>query len=514
MGIPDERPDLDPLSESELLDRCRDGDPRAFETLFRRHHAAAVRYAAHLTSRIDPDDLASEAFARIWSALRGGGGPERMFEPYLRTTIRNVASTLAKRNREDATADDRLEHGIRRNGRVTDDGFSTALAEHQIVTTAFNTLPPRWRSVLWMIDVEGRRTSEVARDLGLSPNSTAALTKRARDALSRAWLQAHVDSGGGRPECRWTMEHAGGFARQALSTTQATRIRSHIDQCVPCERAIHRVTHLAVSLRIAALVGGGSAAGLLAWSLGEAPQAIAATSPAVTGGLGDTAPTATGRGVVRSLRCSSRPVRAAIWTTAGVAMVTILAATSSAAPTSPIAAPALALSRPSPWPPVPADLPSTPETAPSVATDTEPETPSSPTTPAPDRPSPEGTTPTTTEALPDPRPTGQPAGPTTPAPTPTEPAAPAEVKPTPTPTPTPTLTSTPTPTEPALDPEPVTPDPGVSPTPTPPAVTPEESPPPAADPVPTEPEPSDDSDRESRCSHPGHWHWWCRTTSP
>ena len=255
---------MDQANEPDLLRRCREGDKDAFEELFRAHYAAGVRYAARVSASLDPEDLAAEAFARIWATVRRGGGPEHAFGQYLRTTIKNLAATTVTRSHEEPADDDRLDYWMRREAQVADDGFSAMLAEHEVVAEAFETLPRRWRSVLWMIDVEGHRTSDVAHRLGLSPNGTAALTKRARAALSQAWLTAHLDARSTRPECVWVLDHISGYARGTLTDVQRDRVRRHLDECDSCNRAAHRVGHLATSLRIVAIVAGGSLAGLVA----------------------------------------------------------------------------------------------------------------------------------------------------------------------------------------------------------------------------------------------------------
>ena len=283
MEGPDEGPDGG-LEERDLLDRCRTGDRDAFDALFRRHYSSAMRFAAHISGSLDPEDVTAEAFARIWSALSGGGGPDGALGPYLRTTIRNVAINTATRNREATAEDEHIDFWMRRESRVADDGFSAAMAEHQLVADAFDTLPDRWRSVLWMVDVEGRRTSDVARHLGMTPNSTTALTKRARSALGQAWLQAHVNTRSSNPECEWVLEHIGKHTRRSLSAAQEERVRRHLRECDSCERASHRVAHLAVSLRIAAMIGGGSAAAMAAALLAEPTTAAAATHAVEPGG--------------------------------------------------------------------------------------------------------------------------------------------------------------------------------------------------------------------------------------
>ena len=50
------------------------------------------------------------------------------------------------------------------------------MADHELVTEAFRTLPKRWQSVLWRVEVEGQSAAEVARDLGLTPTAASVLT--------------------------------------------------------------------------------------------------------------------------------------------------------------------------------------------------------------------------------------------------------------------------------------------------------------------------------------------------
>jgi RNA polymerase sigma factor (sigma-70 family) len=306
---------VDSLDERELLRRCRSGDRGAFEVLFTRHRAGGLRMAIATARSVDPDDVVAEAFARVWSSLRSGGGPEQAFGPYLRTTVRNVAITMATRSREDATDSDRLEYGLTRSTQPDGDGFSSMIAEHEVVAKAFNSLPERWRSVLWAVEVEGRRASELSQDLGVSANSVSALTMRARDALSEAWLQQHVDRHDTGPECRWVLDHAGSFVRHALSARQKERIDHHLDACDDCSRATHRLAHLALSLRIVALAGGGSAAGIAMWSVSATPRAAAATLPGTPGPRSRT-----------GLR-GSRPARVAAGAAAaGVALTVVVGA--------------------------------------------------------------------------------------------------------------------------------------------------------------------------------------------
>jgi len=83
---------------------------------------------------------------------------------------------------------------------------SSRLAESTLISQAFSSLPERWRTVLWQVEVEGERPAVVAPHFGLSANATAALARRARDGLRAAYLQAHLTQDLGATACQSVRE--------------------------------------------------------------------------------------------------------------------------------------------------------------------------------------------------------------------------------------------------------------------------------------------------------------------
>lgn len=303
--------------DQDLVRRCREGDVEAADILFRRYHHTAVKMAARESRSFDPEELASEALIRVWIAMRGGGGPEHAFPPYLKATIRNLAATWSAQNREQPVEDEQLDAALSRAN--SDPGFETALSEHQVMMAAFDSLPERWRSVLWMTEVEGLKAADVAERLGLTPNTAAALSKRARAALSRAWLQAHVERhADASDDCEWTLDRMAGYVREALTPAQQHRASEHIDGCSQCAGAMRGVAHLGASLRIAVLVVGGSAATILAWSAASAPP-IAAAAVTVGAGVGGRSPAKSLRRTVDRSGKAVAVAAVAVLTVAGVA---------------------------------------------------------------------------------------------------------------------------------------------------------------------------------------------------
>jgi RNA polymerase sigma factor (sigma-70 family) len=249
-------------SDAELIDRARSGDTRAFGELWRRHYRSAARVARQFTSSIDADDLVSEAYARIYQRVLAGGGPTGAFRPYLYTTIRNLASSwgAASRDIQVDMIDDFEDE------RIPDDPAAWAL-DRTLTARAFRSLPERWQTVLWYTEVEGMDPHEVAPLMGLTANSVAALSYRAREALRKAWLQAHVSDAATSAECQWAMSRLGEHARDGLSARDRERLTAHLAGCDRCTIVSEEVdevgSHLAMVM-LPLLLGGVAGGSLLA----------------------------------------------------------------------------------------------------------------------------------------------------------------------------------------------------------------------------------------------------------
>ncbi|MGB3910376.1 MAG: sigma-70 family RNA polymerase sigma factor [Pseudolysinimonas sp.] len=263
-------------SDAELIERARSGDTRAFGELWRRHYRSAARVARQFTSSIDADDLVSEAYARIYQRVLAGGGPTGAFRPYLYTTIRNLASSWGAASRDVQV--DFIEDF--EDDRIPDDPAAWAL-DRTLTARAFRSLPERWQTVLWYTEVEGMDPHEVAPLMGITANSVAALSYRAREGLRKAWLQAHVSDAAASGECQWSMSRLGEHARDGLSTRDRERLTKHLLGCAKCTIVSEEVdevgSHLAMVML--PLLLGGVAGGTLLASLSQSSPVTAAELP-------------------------------------------------------------------------------------------------------------------------------------------------------------------------------------------------------------------------------------------
>jgi len=281
------------LGDAELVARSRDGEDESYAELFRRHQPAALGLARTLTDHSAADDIVAEAFEKLLLRIRGGGGPESAFRPYLMQTVRTVAVDASRRTSRLVVAD---EPEAGQPAGPPEDSLFDTVYERTTLARAFGALPERWQTFLWMSFVEGADRGEIATVLGINPGGVSALGYRAREGLRRAYLDAHlVDAP--TDECSQVWPLLSGAVRGGLSPAQRQRVDEHVGECDYCRAALIELD--AVNTRLGALIAPlvlGAAAPAYLAAVGYAPGAAAgsAGSSAATDAAGGSASPAGG----------------------------------------------------------------------------------------------------------------------------------------------------------------------------------------------------------------------------
>ena len=218
------------LDDAALLAMARTGHQEAYATLFSRYSYAAHRLARHLGQKEDSDDVVSEAFAQVLDLLGRGKGPERAFRAYLFTTVRHECARRAKARKRVVPTDDmqQIDTPV-----AFGDGQLDSF-ERSAIRAAYESLPARWQTVLWHLDVEGRKPHELGPLLDLSPNSVSALVYRARAGLREAYLQQHVKDDADSSTCLEHRAKLSAFVRRTASARDQERIHAHLESCSAC----------------------------------------------------------------------------------------------------------------------------------------------------------------------------------------------------------------------------------------------------------------------------------------
>ena len=240
-----------PESDAALVDRVRAGDDAAYSVLWSRHEPAARRLASRVASPSDVDDLVSESFTRTLDALRGGGGPDTAFRPYLLSTLRRANIDVARRytNRVVLT-DDETTVDTRAAASAEDEAVDAE--ERDAVWAAWRSLPDESRSLLWRLVVHEEKPHQIAPGLGTTPNGVASRSKRARERLRQTFLSELV-ANAGDADCRAVRRQLGGYVRDSLPVKARERVDEHLDSCARCRAAVLDVVDVdeAIRLRVA-----------------------------------------------------------------------------------------------------------------------------------------------------------------------------------------------------------------------------------------------------------------------
>ncbi len=171
--------------DAEILDRVRAGDRAAFGLLYERDEFDARRFATRFVAARDVDDVVSEAFARVLSAINNGGGPRDNHLKYLLVTVRHTAFDLLRRKTPEPVDEVQVAPV-----RPIDDAIERLVDDR--MQAAFDGLLPRWKVILWWTEVESLSMAEVGERLGISSAAAAALAYRARTGLRAAYLGAEA----------------------------------------------------------------------------------------------------------------------------------------------------------------------------------------------------------------------------------------------------------------------------------------------------------------------------------
>jgi len=171
------------MTDAELVVRTVAGDPAAFAELVTRHHAACLRYAAHLLGDpMEAEDVVQETLLRAYRSL-DRYEERQQFRSWLFRILVNRCRTAAGRSgvRLLRTAD-ALEPDL----AVARDGTADVELRARL-TRALVGLDEMHREAFLLKLGEGLGYDEIARITGASVSALKMRVKRARDHVRARW---------------------------------------------------------------------------------------------------------------------------------------------------------------------------------------------------------------------------------------------------------------------------------------------------------------------------------------
>jgi RNA polymerase sigma-70 factor, ECF subfamily len=170
---------------SDVLDSQ---DQVRFEQLVLPHLDAALNFSRWLLrSRADAEDVAQEAMLRsykFFSGFRGGDA-----RAWLLQIVRNTCYSWLQKNRpgQDATEFDEELHGA---ASPTPEALAMAGEDRARLTRALEALPPRYREVIVLRELEGCSYKEIAAIASIPIGTVMSTLSRARQQLQAALVNS------------------------------------------------------------------------------------------------------------------------------------------------------------------------------------------------------------------------------------------------------------------------------------------------------------------------------------
>ena len=188
---------------SLLVRRAARGDAGAMEDLLVRAQEVAFRFSFLVCGHAeDAEDVMQDALLKTYEQVGRIREPEA-FRPWLYSTVRNACLMKRRRRAAEPRRHEPIEAGASPDGRQTalevrDSGMSPLDAAvnswlGRQLRAALDRLPPGYRVIVFLREMEGLSTKEVAKITRLSEANVKARLHRARSML-RAQLGPSVSS--------------------------------------------------------------------------------------------------------------------------------------------------------------------------------------------------------------------------------------------------------------------------------------------------------------------------------
>ena len=179
----------EPVSEElRLVNAARGGDIGAFEELVRKYDRNVFRIANHITqNREDAEDVVQDAFLKAFQNLGQFQGQSKFYTWLVRIAVNEALMRLRRRRPERMVSlDEDINTGEDTIPREVADWSPNPEQLYnqselrEILQKTIQGLPPSFRTVFVLRDVEGLSTEETADALGLSIPAVKSRLLRAR----------------------------------------------------------------------------------------------------------------------------------------------------------------------------------------------------------------------------------------------------------------------------------------------------------------------------------------------
>jgi RNA polymerase sigma-70 factor (ECF subfamily) len=190
------------LTEAEAIERAKQGDAEAFEFLYNLHRRRVYSLCLRMTGNTaSAEDLTQEAFLQLFRKIGTFRG-ESAFSTWLhRMSVNVVLMQLRKKNLPlvpiDETMEGEDESSARKEPGAPDERLTGSIDRLQL-QRAVDELPPGYRTIFVLHDVEGYEHNEIAGIVGCSIGNSKSQLHKARIKMRELLRAGRAEKAGKR----------------------------------------------------------------------------------------------------------------------------------------------------------------------------------------------------------------------------------------------------------------------------------------------------------------------------
>jgi len=177
----------DEFNEAEAIERAKRGDARAFQELYDKHKRRVYSLCLRMTANTaEAEDLTQEAFLQLYRKIATFRG-ESAFSTWLhRLSVNVVLMHLRKKSLPVVSLEETTQAGEEDSPKRDFGAEDLALAgsiDRLQLQKAVDDLPPGYRTIFVLHDIEGYEHNEIAGIVGCSIGNSKSQLHKARMKL-------------------------------------------------------------------------------------------------------------------------------------------------------------------------------------------------------------------------------------------------------------------------------------------------------------------------------------------
>lgn len=177
--------DTKPTSDHALARAAGLGDMKSFEELYERHNRRVYSLCLRMTQNVaEAEDLAQEAFIQLFRKIGSFRGDSAFTTWLHRLTVNQVLMHFRKRSVKLERTTEEGETPVQ-IVRGTENPNAMPVLDRIALDRALSQLPPGYRTVFVLHDIEGHEHEEIAKILGVAVGTSKSQLHKARMKLRR-----------------------------------------------------------------------------------------------------------------------------------------------------------------------------------------------------------------------------------------------------------------------------------------------------------------------------------------